>query len=419
MTSCRSPRSIPSEAGAPAAVPVLPSRRLKAVLEGNRISRPAFRALVARRFSRSRNIRLLILYHRNTISFAHVFPFIYFSSEIGRVYDAEIRAVDVDAFLCRRERFKGADIVLFQSWFDTSSERLHRLLDAIEGLGSRPVIAFVDSFAPNDLRLGKFLNDRIDFYLKKSLFADRRRHLVSTLGDTNLVEYYSELFGMAAAPTDWQVPSSLLSKLRLCPGFVLAPSLVGHFDRWQPPWQDGGRAIDIHARIQTRGAPWYAGMRQLGLDVIGRMTDCRLVAEGRVSRAAFMRELRASRLCFSPFGYGELCWRDIEAFATGAVLVKPSMAHLETQPELFVPDRTYLPVSWAMDDLEMRIRTMLDDEERRRAMAREAYEAVSRYVRERRFLDDIAFLFAPRPAAGSVPVASCADNDSPPTGPGT
>ena len=41
---------------------------------------------------------------------------------------------------------------------------------------------------------------------------------------------------------------------------------------------------------------------------------------------------RESKLCFSPFGYGEVCWRDFEAMSTGAVLVKPDMSHLQARP---------------------------------------------------------------------------------------
>jgi hypothetical protein len=39
--------------------------------------------------------------------------------------------------------------------------------------------------------------------------------------------------------------------------------------------------------------------------------------------------LTNSKLCFSPFGYGELCWRDIEGLSDGGCLIKPDMGHLQ------------------------------------------------------------------------------------------
>ena len=68
-------------------------------------------------------------------------------------------------------------------------------------------------------------------------------------------------------------------------------------------------------------------------------------------RRRFLAELRAAKLCFSPFGYGEICWRDIEAIACGAVLVKPDMAHLITRPDLYEDGVTYVACRWDYADL--------------------------------------------------------------------
>ena len=42
--------------------------------------------------------------------------------------------------------------------------------------------------------------------------------------------------------------------------------------------------------------------------------------------------MRHSRICISPFGYGEICWRDFEAILCGCLVVKPDMSHVETNP---------------------------------------------------------------------------------------
>ncbi|HKG06462.1 MAG TPA: hypothetical protein VKB19_08390, partial [Pedobacter sp.] len=57
------------------------------------------------------------------------------------------------------------------------------------------------------------------------------------------------------------------------------------------------------------------------------------IAQGcNVSKARYWKELRNSKLSISPFGWGEICYRDFETFIAGAVLIKPSMSHMVTFP---------------------------------------------------------------------------------------
>lgn len=76
------------------------------------------------------------------------------------------------------------------------------------------------------------------------------------------------------------------------------------------------------------------------------------IASGRnLGRSKYLKELTQSKVTISPFGYGEVCFRDFETFISGSLLVKPSMDHLDMFPELFTPNETYVPVSWQLDDL--------------------------------------------------------------------
>lgn len=73
------------------------------------------------------------------------------------------------------------------------------------------------------------------------------------------------------------------------------------------------------------------------------------IAKGcNVSKAKYWKELRNSKLSVSPFGWGEICYRDFETFISGSLLVKPLMSHMVTFPDLYIPDKTYVPVAWNM-----------------------------------------------------------------------
>jgi hypothetical protein len=74
-----------------------------------------------------------------------------------------------------------------------------------------------------------------------------------------------------------------------------------------------------------------------------------------VSKKRYWMELRNSKISISPYGWGEICYRDFESFISGALLIKPSMEHLDTYPNIFIPYETYIPVAWNLNDLEVKL----------------------------------------------------------------
>lgn len=71
----------------------------------------------------------------------------------------------------------------------------------------------------------------------------------------------------------------------------------------------------------------------------------------RVSSEIYQHEIRDTKSIISPFGWGEICFRDFEAFQFHAVLIKPSLDHLDTWPPFFIENETYLPIDWNLDGL--------------------------------------------------------------------
>ena len=99
--------------------------------------------------------------------------------------------------------------------------------------------------------------------------------------------------------------------------------------------------------------------------------------QARVSRRQYYREMKKSRVVVSPFGWGEINTRDFEAFIYGNLLVKPSMDHLETFPNFFQPNETYLPYRWDLSDMEEVIFGANDNYPSHREIA---IEAQRRYI---------------------------------------
>jgi hypothetical protein len=71
-----------------------------------------------------------------------------------------------------------------------------------------------------------------------------------------------------------------------------------------------------------------------------------------IKKNKYIEEVQNTKAMISPFGYGEICYRDMEAFINGCILVKPNMDHVDTFPNVFVKNETYLPTKWDLSDLE-------------------------------------------------------------------
>jgi hypothetical protein len=133
-----------------------------------------------------------------------------------------------------------------------------------------------------------------------------------------------------------------------------------------------------------------------------------LIPEKRVPQSVYYQEMLRSRICVSPFGYGEICWRDFEAILCGCVLVKPDMSHVETEPNVFVSDVTYVPVRWDFSDLGAKLQELLAQPERCERLRANALEVLRRSLERdaivrsfRRILSDLDLASAPGRPAGS------------------
>ncbi len=240
-------------------------------------------------------------------------------------------------------------------------------------------------------------------YYKTSLLRDRAHYLRPLYGVRLFADYYHRQTGVSDEESNCSVPVSdakHLAKLRLSWNTSLAnysllgPRLAtlcryvplaflmrptGHFE---PP--SASRPLGVSCRINTAyRRNTVAHQRKLMANLLGDYCS-----SDRIGKLAYVRELRRSRVVLSPFGYSEINYKDYETFLAGAVLMKPDMSHLETYPDLFQPETTFVPHSWDLDDTVRRLEEVLQDYDRYIDIARagqEAYRAhiVGREARDR------------------------------------
>ena len=104
----------------------------------------------------------------------------------------------------------------------------------------------------------------------------------------------------------------------------------------------------INAQFSDQGN--YHGLhRKAILSVLKEFSN---VITEKTSNREFNNNIASSVATISPFGWGEICFRDFEAIYAKSLLVKPKMSHLETWPDIYQESFTYISIEWDHSNLK-------------------------------------------------------------------
>ena len=104
----------------------------------------------------------------------------------------------------------------------------------------------------------------------------------------------------------------------------------------------------INARFSFKGYSNSVGYNR-------KLIFCKIIEnknfiKGRISSWKYTKELSKTIAMLSPFGWGEICYRDFESILNRNLLVKPDMEHLETWPNIY-KDEHYFKLDWDSENL--------------------------------------------------------------------
>ena len=109
--------------------------------------------------------------------------------------------------------------------------------------------------------------------------------------------------------------------------------------------------------------PFYNKHRKQCLDVVNKL-DGLTMSTGipkQMSMQEYLNTMALNKIILSPHGYGEMNPRDIEAISYGCIVIKPDMSYIDTNPNWYENDKTYIACKNDFSDLEEKIHYVLDN----------------------------------------------------------
>ena len=321
------------------------------------------------------NQKVCFFYVPDNITMNHtLYPFlrhpgIYRNVEYSNNLDYVLNSCNADILVLTRFRKQGA-VAYTEDTYLNFKDRFQKLV-------------YIDDTASGDSLNNKALR-HADLYFKKQIASDRSSYLKPAYGRRAFSDYYHKRYGLDDLEGEEireAVDEKYLSKLRLLwnLGIGVYPKV-----RWRRA--AAARAeryfglrsvrffyISPRARIAKKATKEAAISSRVGMNFpmpsVGYQR--KLFAEiyrdrpefrsGKIALHDYNKELRSVAATFSPFGWGEVCFRDFEAILNHSALIKPDMSHLETWPDVYQRGQTYYPVDWDGNNLLEVARNVLEN----------------------------------------------------------
>ena len=324
--------------------------------------------------------------------------------EIGVLFDHRL----LDDVLAGPPHPKSYTAVLAKVSFLTPKTEALDKIARLRRLFPHPVrLIYFDGDDDSCIQWPELLDD-VDIYVKKHMFSDPTWYQQQFAGKSNLTDYVSRLHGYSfaddAIPYSGVVPAEQMYKVVLGYNIGLDTKITDLF-RTTRPSSEADKTVDVMCRAPCKPEAWIYPFRVPLNDALQPLASQGYnvhVPNQRAGQHGYYQEMRSTRICVSPFGYGELCWRDFEAVLMGCLLVKPDMGHVRTEPNIFVAGETYVPVRWDFSDVPEVCARYLADDAARKAITARAYQVLADYYGShqalQRFDEILSLAGAPGPA---------------------
>ncbi len=278
----------------------------------------------------------------------------FFDKEKNDLFDSD--------FLCIDSKFYK------DQWLSNDKDTLNKIYNFKKRVGS---LFFFDTTDSSSWIHNDMLNIS-DKYLKSQILKNKKLYTKSFYGNRIYSDYYHKNFSINDKNIVRSIPvnKNLLNKIEIFWNTGLADySLIGpalmklynyiptifllKYKKYKPI----RKTIDINCRMGiSYGRKSISFQREKIKNIFKGY-----ISNNKINRIRYFNELRKSKIVISPFGWGEITLKDFETFLTQGLLIKPSMDHLDTWPNFYYPNKSFIPFSWDLKDLHEKIIEILEN----------------------------------------------------------
>jgi hypothetical protein len=235
----------------------------------------------------------------------------------------------------------------------------------------------------SEIQFFKYFND-FDLFFKKQVYSNKLNYIKNFQGNKLFTDFYSKYSGgevIVESGFDGKYEGNLndLEKIKVAWNIGLGPYPPNNSKITRFIFNKLGKnflrltqkkfpkeEFRIKKEINKCQARFFYNpkrdhidfQRKLFLEIISNNS---LFLSGKIEPKHYQKELKNTVAVLSPFGFGEICFRDFEAIINGSVLVKPNMDHLKTWPNIYIPHQTYLPINWNGSDLIEEVENLISN----------------------------------------------------------
>lgn len=290
----------------------------------------------------------------------------------------------------------GIDAVLVMPHWGETAEDLVALFAEFFARERRPKLVMLDYYAPTCSPHFAVL-PYVDLYIKRQMLRDADAYQREYSGGFVYAEFVQDTFGFDLDGWHFGSIPDPAHLHKVVPAWNLGVCfrnrmLLRLSDRVNVPWRL--RPYDVNRRVGLTNAAkkeqWYQFSRRKLLEAIEPLERSRrMTGIGRVGAKRYFAEMALAKLTISPFGWGEVCFRDYEAIACGSLLVKPDMGHLVTSPDIYIPHETYVPIPWDFEGAAEICEKYLSDPHESQRIVRNARAVLRDYFDKGGFARDV------------------------------
>lgn len=247
----------------------------------------------------------------------------------------------------------------------------------------------------------------LDALIKYQCLKDKELYLNDYLGGVYAVQKLKDDFGVSPSD-DWSVKSKVEKgqQNKIVSGsFAIEPSLIKKIMSPLNNFLLGFTKKDIdlfcHMSCGKRDdLEWYGQHRVKAIDEMKKLTNFNISVEAKyagdkhLTIKEYSKAQNASKILYSPLGWGEVTMRAFEAMATQCLLIQPDVSHLDVFPNIFLPFETYIPVKWDMSDLKDKCEEYMSNELKRVEVVNNARQSFLEQFTAHNFISRMEAIFA-------------------------